>query len=197
MDGGYQFIEREGPGPLVFAFHGTGGDERQLFGLARDMVPDAHVIAPLGDVSEAGAARFFARKAEGVYDMADLARAAEKMAGFIADHRAAAGERRAIAIGYSNGANIIAATALAHPQSFETMVLMHPLIPWAPDPVPELAGRRFLITNGRRDPICPAADTERLAAFLEDQGADVTLAWHDGGHEVREDEIKAARVFLG
>jgi len=196
MSDGYRFIERDGPGPLVFAFHGTGGDERQLFSLAGDLAPDAWVIAPRGDVSEAGAARFFARKTEGVYDMDDLARAVEKLAGFVEARRVAAGERQSIAIGYSNGANIIAATAMAHPQSFETMVLMHPLIPWAPEPSPGLAGRRFLITAGRRDPICPAPETERLAAYLEAQGADVTLTWHDGGHEVREDEIAAARAFL-
>ena len=36
--------------PLVFAFHGTGGDERQLVPLARRLVPGATVVAPRGDV---------------------------------------------------------------------------------------------------------------------------------------------------
>ena len=46
--------------------------------------PDAAIVAPRGDVDEGGAARFFRRRAEGVYDMADLARATGKMAGFVA-----------------------------------------------------------------------------------------------------------------
>ena len=36
-------------------------------------------------------------------------------------------------------------------------------------------GRRVLITAGRRDPICPAPNTEQLARYLRDQGAEVTL----------------------
>ncbi|MEO1025227.1 MAG: alpha/beta hydrolase, partial [Pseudomonadota bacterium] len=51
----------DGNAPLVFAFHGTGGDEHQFFGLAQDLAPRAGVISPRGDVSEMGAARFFRR----------------------------------------------------------------------------------------------------------------------------------------
>ena len=51
--------------PLVFAFHGTGGDETHLIPLAQRVWPDATVIAPRGDVSEHGALRFFKRKGEG------------------------------------------------------------------------------------------------------------------------------------
>ena len=47
------------------------------------MLPDAGVVSPRGDVSEMGAARFFRRTGEGVYDMADLARATAKMASFV------------------------------------------------------------------------------------------------------------------
>ena len=43
--------------------------------LGRDLMPGATIVAPRGDVSEHGAARFFRRTGEGVYDMADLARA--------------------------------------------------------------------------------------------------------------------------
>ena len=78
----------EGDAPLVFAFHGTGGDEHQFFGLAQELLPEAGVISPRGDISEMGAARFFRRTGEGVYDMDDLARATGKMAGFVDAWRA-------------------------------------------------------------------------------------------------------------
>ena len=52
--------------PLLLVFHGTGGDEHQFFGLGRQLLPAARVIAPRGDVSENGALRFFRRKAEGL-----------------------------------------------------------------------------------------------------------------------------------
>ena len=44
--------EPQGDAPLVFAFHGTGGDENQFFGLAQQLLPDAGVVSPRGDVSE-------------------------------------------------------------------------------------------------------------------------------------------------
>ena len=47
----------------------------QLVSLGQQLMPDAAIISPRGDVSEHGAARFFRRTGEGVYDMDDLARA--------------------------------------------------------------------------------------------------------------------------
>ena len=70
-------------GPLLFVFHGTGGDENQLVSLGRELLPSATIVSPRGDVSEHGAGRFFRRTGEGVYDMDDLARATGKMAGFM------------------------------------------------------------------------------------------------------------------
>lgn len=183
-------------GPLVFAFHGTGGDENQLLGFIRELVPEATVVAPRGDVSEHGAARFFRRTGEGVYDMDDLARATVKMKGFVRAHVAAAKPLQVFALGYSNGANILASVVFAAPELFGGAVLMHPLIPFEPVVKGSLAGRGILITAGRRDPICPPVMTSRLDAYLRQDGADVTLEWHEGGHEVRPNEIEAAKRFF-
>ncbi len=54
----------------------------------------------------------------------------------------------------------------------------------------------MLITAGRRDPICPASETQKLADWFSAQGADVTLFWHDGGHEIRQEELVAIRDWL-
>ena len=196
----YVFKEKraaQAAAPLILAFHGTGGDESQLFGLAERLLPDAGVVAPRGDVSEHGALRFFRRKAEGVYDFADLSARAAAMAEFVQSRKDAARAGRTIGVGYSNGANILAAAALANPDLFDELVLMHPLVPWTPPDDPRLARLKVLITAGRRDPICPPELTEALAGFLKRQGAEVTLAWHDGGHEVRPSEEAATVQFLG
>ena len=190
-------IEAGVPGrPLVFALHGTGGGEDQLLALARDLVPGGTIVSPRGDVSEHGAARFFRRTGEGVYDMDDLARATGKMVGFVEAHRAEARANRTFGIGYSNGANILATTMFARPDLFDAAVLMHPLIPFEPQIEGSLAGKRILITAGRRDPICPPNLTARLESWLVAAGADVTLDWHPGGHEVRPEELSAAKAFL-
>ncbi|MGB3645838.1 MAG: alpha/beta hydrolase [Mesorhizobium sp.] len=183
-------------GPLLFVFHGTGADETQLVSLGRELVADATIVSPRGDVSEYGAARFFRRTGEGVYDMADLARATAKMTGFVRAHVEVQKPSRVLGLGYSNGANILASAIFAEPGLFDAAVLMHPLIPFTPQVSGDLAGRGILITAGGHDPICPPALTERLAGDLRAARADVMLEWHEGGHEVRPNEIEAARLFL-
>jgi len=182
--------------PLLFLFHGTGGDEDQFVALGSQLLPGAGIVSPRGDVTEHGANRFFRRTAEGVYDMADLARGTAKMTSF-ADAQVAGQQPSAVAgLGYSNGANILASIIFARPDMFDAAVLMHPLIPFKPQVDGSLAGRRILVTAGRHDPICPPAQTEALALHLRGAGAQVDVLWHDGGHEIRPSEIAAAQDFL-
>ncbi|KAA9006015.1 alpha/beta hydrolase [Histidinibacterium aquaticum] len=190
-------ISEGAPGaPLVFTFHGTGGTEAQFHGVAQELVPGAHVVSPRGDVNEGGALRYFRRTGEGVYDMDDLARRRDAMAEFLAGHRERLSPPQVIGLGYSNGANILAAVSFTRPEIVDRLVLMHPLIPFDPDPQPGLAGRKVLVTAGRADPICPSNLTERLIDWLEAQGAEVTALWHEGGHEIRPEEVEAVQRFL-
>jgi phospholipase/carboxylesterase len=195
----YVFAEHSGAtpgGPALFLFHGTGGDENQFFELATELMPGARRIAPRGDVSENGALRYFKRHAEGKFDMDDLRRGTAKMAGFVRERVAAERPSRTVGFGYSNGANILAAVQFDVPDLFDTAVLLHPMIPFEPQPQPGLAGKRVLITAGRNDPICPAAMTQKLADWFTAQGAETELFWHDGGHEIRQEELIKIRDFL-
>lgn len=182
--------------PLVFAFHGTGGDERQFFELAAGLVAGAAIVAPRGDVSEGGALRFFRRTGEGVYDMDDLAARTGKMAGFVEAHAAERSDVPVFALGYSNGANILASVMFARPRLFDRVVLMHPLIPFEPAIQGDLSQTSVLVTAGRKDPICPPHLTHRLLSYLEAADARVETFWHEGGHEVPAREVEAARTFL-
>lgn len=195
-DTSYVFAETKGAGaqaPTLFLMHGTGGDENQFLGLGGQLLAGARLVAPRGDVSEGGALRYFKRTGEGRYDMADLARATAKMSAFLS---AQAGTGPNIGFGYSNGANILAAVLFEAPDRLDTTVLLHPLIPFTPAPQPGLAGKKMLITAGKRDPMCPAPQTQALADWLSGQGAEVTLFWHEGGHEIRQEELLAVRDYL-
>ena len=182
--------------PIFFTFHGTGGDENQFFDFAARLLPDATIVSPRGDVSEYGAARFFRRTGEGVYDMADLARATEKMAAYVSELAEQHGASQVLGLGFSNGANILANVLIEHGDLFDAAVLMHPLIPFQPKDNARLEGRRVLITAGERDPIAPAPVTRALADYFIRQDAEVTLEWHPGGHDIRPGEIEAIRSFL-
>ncbi len=182
--------------PLFLTFHGTGGTEAQFHSFAHDLMPAAHITSPRGEVSENGALRYFRRTGEGRYDMADLAARTTAMGDFIAAERAATGAKRVIGLGYSNGANILASVSFQRPDLLTDLILLHPLIPFDPALQPGLAGKRVLITAGQRDPICPAPLTQKLADCYTAQGADLTLHWHLGGHEIAEPEGHAISAFL-
>ena len=194
----YAFAEVATPrgAPLLFLLHGTGGDETDLIALGRQVLPGAHLVSPRGDVLEGDAPRFFKRLAMGVYDMADLDRATTKMARFIDERVRAAEPSIVAAVGYSNGANLLASVLFQHPDLLDRVVLMHPLVPFQPPNQPGLAGREVLITAGRSDPIAPAATTDRLAGYFRSQGAATSVVWHDGGHEIRPSELAALQEFL-
>lgn len=181
--------------PLFVVLHGTGGDEDQFFDLAGQLLAGARVVAPRGDVSEGGALRYFRRTAEGVYDMDDLRLRTAQMVDFVTARKAESKPQKVIGLGYSNGANILAAVQFAAPALFDATVLMHPLIPFTPPQV-DLSGRSVLITAGQRDPIAPATTTQALSDYFARNGAASKLFWHPGGHELRQEELREAQGFL-
>ncbi|WIY52417.1 alpha/beta hydrolase [Devosia sp. YIM 151766] len=194
----YHFRSAEGAdkaAPVIFLFHGTGGDEDQFFDLAGQLLPGARRVAPRGDVSEQGALRYFRRTAEGVYDMDDLAQRKAAMTDFIAEQIGDSRPSRVLGLGYSNGANILASVMFAAPDLFDAAVLMHPLIPFTPAEA-DFSDRQVLITAGRYDPIAPAAASQALADYFTANGANVSLTWHEGGHELRQEELAAVQQFL-
>ncbi len=70
------------------------------------------------------------------------------------------------------------------------------MVPLEPDVPAVLTGTRVLLSNGRRDPIVPTAQADRLAALLREAGADVTVAWQPAGHELTQQDIDDARRWL-
>jgi phospholipase/carboxylesterase len=42
----------------------------------------------------------------------------------------------------------------------------------------------------------PAGGTEALEQYFAGQGAQTRLFWHEGGHELRQEELLEARDFL-
>ncbi len=184
--------------PLLL-LHGTGGDERDLLPLARQLAPGAALLSPRGDVLERGAPRFFRRFAEGVFDLADVERRSHALAEFIA--AAATHYRfdasRLTAVGFSNGANIAASLLLLRPESLAAAVLLRPMVVLAPATAPSLAGKRVLISSGDFDPIVPPDHPTRLAEQFRRAGADVTLAHHAASHGLVPGDLAAAAKFLG
>src|SRR6476646_3067578 len=113
----HEFVRGKSDRTLLL-WHGTGGNERDLIPLGREIDPDASLLSPRGKILENGMPRFFRRLAEGVFDLEDLKYRTNELAEFIA----AAGEHygfaadKLVAVGYSNGANIAASLLLLRPE---------------------------------------------------------------------------------
>jgi predicted esterase len=184
--------------PTLLLLHGTGGNEADLLSLGQSLLPGAALLSPRGKILENGMPRFFRRLAEGVFDEEDLKARTHELADFVALAAQHYGfdAAKVIAVGYSNGANIAAATLLLRPATLCAAVLLRAMVPLELEILPDLQGVPIFLASGRLDPLVPVANTQRLAALLREAGADVTLSWQNGGHELVGEEIAQARNWL-
>jgi predicted esterase len=193
------FVPADKPiSPTLMLLHGTGGDERSLLPLGKELWPDAAILSIRGKVLENGMPRFFRRFAEGVLDVEDLKSRTVDLAQFIdaASERYSFAKKRLIAVGYSNGANIAASLILLHPHYLTAAVLFRAMVPFVPDLIRDFSHLSVFIGAGRLDPIVPSGQVEELGDIFETGGADVTISWRQGGHELGQDDIHAAKTWL-
>jgi phospholipase/carboxylesterase len=195
------FIHEYVPGTsnrTLLLLHGTGGNERDLIALGRELDPNASLLSPRGKILENGMPRFFRRLAEGVFDLEDLQKRTNELADFVeaaAQHYGFASDN-VVAVGYSNGANIAASTLLLQPQVLSAAVLFRAMVPLIPDKLPDLSSLHIWIGAGDQDPIVPASETKRLVELLRRAGADVTIRFAKAGHGLTTDDLEAARHWL-
>lgn len=182
----------------LLLLHGTGGDENDLIQLGQMLGPDAGLLSPRGTVLENGAARFFRRHAEGVFDLEDLQARTTDLAEFVAAAAVhyAFDPAQVIAVGFSNGANIATSVLLSRPDTLAGAILFRPMVPFVPDKPVSLAGKRAFIGAGETDTIVPAGHPERLAELLQVLGADVTIDWQPAGHALSRADVSAAYEWL-
>jgi len=178
-------------------FHGTGGSKEDLIPLARMIDEEANILSIEGDVEEAGMKRFFKRIKPGVFDEEDLI---ERTHSLYDTLNALAKEKgldrdNFIALGYSNGANIIASTIYHYTKPFKAVFLHHPMMPFENMECHAQHDLPVFIGAGNNDPICPSAQTLRLAKTLNNCEAQVDIHWHDSGHELTQSELDAAKKF--
>jgi phospholipase/carboxylesterase len=182
----------------LIVLHGTGGNEDDLIGIGQTIAPGAAILSPRGKVLENGAPRFFKRLAEGVFDPKEVRSRAEELAGFIraAISRYALNPERVFAMGYSNGANIASTVMFIDPELLRGAILFRPMLVLETDGRSDLTGRGVFISAGQMDPIVPVKSVVRLVELFEASHADITLKWHQAGHNLLPSEVREAANWL-
>jgi predicted esterase len=182
----------------LLLLHGTGGNERDLIPLGRELDPNASLLSPRGKILENGMPRFFRRLAEGVFDLEDLEMRTNELAGFVAaavrHYNLAPND--VIGVGYSNGANIAASMLLLRPEIMQTAILFRAMVPLVPENLPDLSSTQVWIGGGTQDPIIPTSETQRLVELLRRAGAEVTIRFFNAGHGLTNIDVETAGQWL-
>lgn len=181
--------------PTLLLLHGTGGTENDLLDVANFIDPHANILSLRGNEPEGPYNRFFKRHGEGNLDVENLKFHAQDLYNFIDEMAEARGFDRdkVVPIGYSNGANIAGGMLHMFENPFKGAILLHAMVPFETDNMPNLSKTPVFIGAGSNDPIVATSESENLTKALESAGATVTLHWENYGHSLSMPELQAAK----
>ncbi|MGI9010925.1 MAG: alpha/beta hydrolase [Nitrososphaeraceae archaeon] len=178
--------------------HGTGGNEEDLIFLGKKIEPNASILSPRGKVLENGLSRFFRRLSEGVFDLEDLRIRSHELADFIqkCSLHYKFDLENTIAIGFSNGANISVSMLFLRPEVLQGAILFRAMVPFIPDPLPNLSSKKVLLSAGLEDPIVSRNETENLYRVFQKTNAITTLKWQPSSHNLIQEDILVAKPWI-
>lgn len=189
-------IYQKGTSQTTFClFHSEGKDEHELLYVAKQIDPNANVLAIRGPINEYGNYRFFKRKKIGVYDEVSLHAQTHNLRTFILESARAFkfDASKVIVIGNGHGANIAINMLFHYEKAFFKAILFHPKIPRRPKHLPNLEQLNVFIGAGEKDFLTPKHEVLELVQILHSANADVELYFTKYGHQISKDEVEAAK----
>jgi phospholipase/carboxylesterase len=186
----HRFNRPEDPdGTTLVLLHGTGGNEADLMPIARRIAPRSALLGVRGRATEEGTNRWFRRLDATTVDQADIRSEAEAFSAFVEGAVTGYGldADRLVFLGYSNGANILAAVIQLHPGLVRRAVLLRGIQALENPPAADLSGITALVLSGRDDPY--ARNAPELANALMARGARVDFQELSAGHELADADV--------
>jgi len=194
----FDFRRPENPGKrLMVLLHGSGGDETTLMKLARQISPDAVLLGIRGRVTQDGVTRWYKRLTPTSFDQSDVKSEASAFVSFLKDTSAKLklDLDNAIFLGYSNGANLIAAMSVLHPDLIHKAVLLRAMPVLEQAPQADLDYADILTIGGRSDTLY-APYAPKLEELFRSRGAHVESYMVDSGHSIGDEDARLVREWL-
>ncbi|MEQ9637978.1 MAG: VOC family protein [Devosia marina] len=193
----HRFFTPEKPnGSTLVLLHGTGGDETDLMPLAHKAAPKATLLGLRGRSTEDGTRRWFRALGPAIFDQQDVRFESGALEAFF--EQASGSYRldpeRLVALGYSNGANLLGAAMLLHPGMVRRAILLRPVMVLDAVPEVDLSGTKILILLGEKDAFRSAGESQ--AEALIQSGAEVSMRVLGGGHELGSEDAPAIADWL-
>jgi len=184
-------------GTTLVLLHGTGGNEADLMPIARRIAPRATLLGVRGRATEEDVNRWFRRFDATTFDQADIQSEAAAFAAFVEGAVIGYGidAARLSFLGYSNGANFLAAVMQLYPSAVRHAVLLRAVQVLDPPPAEDLSGADVLMVNGRDG--SSVRDAATLADDLVARGAQVEIRTISGGHELTMKDVAETADWLG
>lgn len=192
----YREATRSGA-PTLILLHGSGGNETSLMDLAAKAAPGAALLGIRGRVVQDGVNRWYKRITPTRFDQKDILAEADAFAAFMkaAQKQYDIDPSNAIYLGYSNGANLLAALSLLHPDLVQRAALLRPMMVLQTLPSADLADDKILAVAGKND-VTYGSFAPGLAKVLRAKGAKVAGQTVELGHLLGEADVVAVRKWL-
>lgn len=194
----YKTIKPENPGKKTFILmHGSGGDESTLVSLAEKIAPDATLIGVRGRIIQDGTKRWYTRISPTEFDQQDVRAEAAAFVAFLREmaQKQQIDLKAVTFLGYSNGANLIAALTQLYPGFIHEAVLLRPMPVLSELPKVDLSQTRLLTIAGENDKLYfPFAS--KLEALLRSCGAVVDAKIINSDHGIGDEDARIASEWL-
>lgn len=195
----YRMLGQPGGGAkgALVLLHGSATDELALIPLAREIAPEALLLAVRGRVIQDGDRRWFKRLTPVSFDQDSIRHEACAFADFFAElsERHGLEPSHTVLLGYSNGANLVSSIMLLRPGLVSRAILLRAMPVLENEPAADLSGTDLLVIAGERDetysPFAPA-----LVRLLRARGGRVAAFTVQCGHELGGEDVQIARQWL-
>ena len=191
------FRPADASGECLFLLHGSGVDETTLVPLARQIAPEATLVAARGRIAQEDGFRWFERITPTRFEQESIRTETDAFAGFAAEvaQRHKLDLSRSTFLGYSNGANLVSSLMLLRPGLVPRAALLRPMPVLDEVPLTDLNGIRILIIAGAADvtyaPFAPA-----LVTLLSRHGVKIDARIVPSGHEFGDPDAAIVRQWL-